>query len=161
MNFHFGFSFAGLLIFLAPMLINILYVLWPPSQPQTDRKQPVWDEIEGATRLLYALALCLLVPAQPLNFGSVFFYGMVFFLVMYYVVWARYFAGGRDVRLLGTSFLFVPMPLAVFPVLYFLCGALWLKNVPAALFMVVFGFAHNLVSYRNLYSAKDDRNKAE
>ncbi|MGN0413800.1 MAG: hypothetical protein ACI4FV_12275 [Lachnospiraceae bacterium] len=41
----------------------------------------------------------------------------------------------------------VPMPLAVFPVLYFLCAAIWVHNIPAAVFMILFGIAHNIVSY--------------
>ena len=37
---------------------------------------------------------------------------------------SAYFMGGQEVFLLSHSFLFVPMPLAVFPVLYFLCAAI-------------------------------------
>ena len=64
-------------------------------------------------------------------------------------MWIRYFALGRDVALLERAFLFVPMPLAVFPVLYFLCAALWLHNVPAAVLMVIFGAAHLTVSFQS------------
>ena len=70
-------------------------------------------------------------------------------LALYHAVWIRYFAGGRDVALLGKSFCGVPMPLAVFPVLYYLCGALWLHNLPAAGLMLIFGVAHNVVSYQS------------
>ena len=71
------------------------------------------------------------------------------FLCLYYVVWIRYFAGGRDIALLNRPFLLVPMPLAVFPVLYFLCAALWLHNTPAAVIMLVFGAAHLAVSIQS------------
>ena len=69
--------------------------------------------------------------------------------ILYYIVWIRYFAGGRDVALLNRPFLFVPMPLAVFPVLYFLCAALWLHNIPAAIMMMIFGAAHLTVSIQS------------
>lgn len=52
---------------------------------------------------------------------------------LYYIVWIRYFIGGRDAGLLSKSFCLVPMPLAVFPVLYFICAALWLHNIPAVI----------------------------
>ena len=47
------------------------------------------------------------------------------------------------------SRLFVPMPLAVFPVLYYLCAALWMHNLPAAIVMVIFGAAHLTVSIQS------------
>lgn len=56
---------------------------------------------------------------------------------------------GRDVALLGKPFLFVPIPLAVFPVLYYLCAAIWMSNLPAAAVMAVFGIAHIAVSVRS------------
>ena len=64
-----------------------------------------------------------------------------------YIVWIRYFIGGRDVALLSKRFCLIPMPLAVFPVLYFLCAAMWVHNIPAAIIMIIFGIAHNVVSY--------------
>ena len=37
---------------------------------------------------------------------------------------------------------FVPIPLAVFPVLHDLFAAIWMGNFPAAILMVIFGTAH-------------------
>lgn len=51
--------------------------------------------------------------------------------------------------LLNRAFLFVPMPLAVCPVLYFLCAAVWLHNLPAVLIMIIFGAAHLTVSIQS------------
>ena len=62
---------------------------------------------------------------------------------------SAYFMGGREISLLSCSFLFVPMPLMVFPVLCFLCTAIWLKNFPAAIIMVIFGAAHLAVSLQS------------
>lgn len=150
-NIKFGFSVVGLIIFMVPMMINILYVLLPPKEKQKEKKQPVWDEIEQASRLLYAVAMCIIISKNKYEFKSIFFYGMVLFVVLYYIVWIRYFINGRKIELLGTNFLFIPMPLAVFPILYYLCGALWLENNIAAILIVMFGIAHNVISYRNLY----------
>lgn len=156
MNLNFGFSPCGLIIFALPMFINLLYVLLPPKEPQPDQKQPIWDEIEQTCRMLFAVAICTIVPSAARDFRSVLFYAMVLFLVLYYIVWIRYFIGGRKTNLLGSKFLFVPMPLAIFPVFYYLCGALWMKNYIAAVLMVLFGVAHNVVSYRNLYGKSCD-----
>ena len=49
---------------------------------------------------------------------------------------------GYGKRLLEKPFLFVPIPLAVFPMLYYLFAAIWMGNFPAAILMVIFGTAH-------------------
>ena len=54
-----------------------------------------------------------------------------------------------EIALLRRSFLSVPMPLAVFPVLYFLCAAIWLHNLPAAIIMMIFGAAHLTVAIQS------------
>ena len=151
MNLKVSFSWIGLLIFTLPMLINIAYVLFPPAGKA---EQPAavthWIEIvEQISRIAYLFAVTLLVSRETLSFRSVWFSLAAAFLVLYYAVWLRYFMGGREIALLSRSFLFVPMPLAVFPVLYFLCAAIWLHNLPAAIIMVIFGAAHLTVSIQS------------
>ena len=151
MNLKVSFSWIGLVIFALPMLINIAYVLFPPAGKA---EQPAaithWIEIvEQISRIAYLFAVTLLVSRETLSFRSVWFSLAAVFLVLYYAVWLRYFMGGREIALLSRSFLFVPMPLAVFPVLYFLCAAIWLHNLPAAIIMVIFGAAHLAVSLQS------------
>lgn len=86
---------------------------------------------------------------EPIEPRSVWLFLAALFLLLYYAVWVRYFAGGRKIALLRCAFLFVPMPLVVFPVLYFLCVAIWLHNLPAAIIMVIFGAAHLTVSIQS------------
>lgn len=151
MNLKVSFSWIGLVIFALPMLINIAYVMFPPAGKA---EQPAavthWIEIvEQISRIAYLFAVTLLVSRETLSFRSVWFSLAAVFLVLYYAVWLRYFMGGREIALLSRSFLFVPMPLAVFPVLYFLCAAIWLHNLPAAIIMVIFGAAHLAVSIQS------------
>ena len=151
MNLKVSFSWIGLVIFALPMLINIAYVMFPPAGKA---EQPAavthWIEIvEQISRIAYLFAVTLLVSRETLSFRSVWFSLAAVFLVLYYAVWLRYFMGGREIALLSRSFLFVPMPLAVFPVLYFLCAAIWLHNLLAAIIMVIFGAAHLAVSIQS------------
>ena len=151
MNLNVSFSWIGLVIFALPMLINIVYVMFPPAGKA---EQPAavthWIEIvEQISRIAYLFAVTLLVSRETLSFRSVWFSLAAVFLVLYYAVWLRYFMGGREIALLSRSYLFVPMPLAVFPVLYFLCAAIWLHNLPAAIIMVIFGAAHLTVSLQS------------
>ena len=151
MNLKVSFSWIGLVLFVLPMLINIAYVMFPPAGKA---EQPAvvthWIEIvEQISRIAYLFAVTLLVSRENLSFRSVWFSLTAVFLVLYYAVWLRYFMGGREIALLSRSYLFVPMPLAVFPVLYFLCAAIWLHNLQAAIIMVIFGAAHLTVSLQS------------
>ena len=120
------------------------------GEPQPPAPVTRWVEIvEQASRIAYLLAVTFLVSRTPVSVRSTWFFLAVAFLLLYYAVWIRYFVFGRDVALLERMFLFVPMPLAVFPVLYFLCAALWLHNVPAAVLMVIFGATHLTVSLQS------------
>ena len=151
MNLKVSFSWIGLVIFALPMLINIAYVMFPPAgKAEQTTAVTHWIEIvEQISRIAYLFAVMLLVSRDRLSFRSVWFSLAAVFLVLYYAVWLRYFMGGREIALLSRSFLLVPMPLAVFPVLYFLCAAIWLHNLPAAIIMVIFGAAHLTVSLQS------------
>ena len=151
MNLKVSFSWIGLVIFALPMLINIAYVMFPPAgKAEQTAAVTHWVEIvEQISRIAYLFAVTLLVSRENLSFRSVWLFLAALFLLLYYAVWVRYFAGGRKIALLRRAFLFVPMPLVVFPVLYFLCAAVWLHNLPAAIIMVIFGAAHLTVSIQS------------
>lgn len=144
-----GVSWIGIIIFVLPMIINIIYAIFPPVNAPKELAQVnrVIELVEQATRMLYMLAICFLVSQRKIDYSSCWLYLGIVFLVLYYIVWIRYFIGGRDVALLSKRFCLIPMPLAVFPVLYFLCAAMWVHNIPAAIIMIIFGIAHNVVSY--------------
>ena len=151
MSLKLSFSWIGLVIFALPMLINIAYAIFPPSgKVEQTAAVTRWIEVvEQISRIAYLFAITLLVSRNPIIFRSAWLCLAAFFLLLYYIVWIRYFAGGRDIALLNRPFLLVPMPLAVFPVLYFLCAALWLHNIPAAILMAIFGAAHLTVSIQS------------
>ena len=151
MNLKISFSWIGLVIFALPMIINIAYVIFPPNgNVQQPVAVPRWIElIEQVSRIAYLFAITLLASQKPLSLQSVWLWLASLFLILYYVVWIRYFACGREISFLNRPFLFIPMPLAVLPVLYFLFSAVWLHNLPAAIIMTVFGAAHLTVSIKS------------
>ncbi|MBP3889048.1 MAG: hypothetical protein J6F30_15610 [Cellulosilyticum sp.] len=142
------FNWMGFIIFMLPMLINFVYFALARNteQPEQGMVSRGIELIEQGTRILYAILICLLVSQQKVDWKSPLFYGAVAFLILYYIVWIRYFMGGMEQGLMTKSFLFIPIPLAVFPVLYYLLSAIWLHNCGAAIVMVIFGVAHNIVS---------------
>ena len=151
MNLKLSFSWIGLVVFALPMIINIAYAVFPLAEKAEQTAAAArWIEIvEQISRIAYLAAITLLVSRKAVGIRSVWLWLSAVFLVLYYIVWIRYFAGGREIALLNRPFLFVPMPLAVFPVLYYLCAAVWLHNIPAVILMTVFGAAHLTVSIRS------------
>lgn len=122
MNLKLSFSWVGFAVFMLPMLINIVYAVFPPTgKPEQGETVTRWIEIvEQSSLIAYLTAITLFVSRKPVQFRGVWFWLAALFLILYYAVWIRYFAGGREIVLLNRAFLFVPMPLAVFPVLYFM-----------------------------------------
>ena len=151
MSLKLSFSWVGLVVFALPMLINIAYAVFPPAGDTSSSGSVTrWVEVvENVSRIVYLILLTFLVSRNPPEPRSVWLTAAVVFLVLYYIVWIRYFAGGRNVALLGKPFLFVPFPLAVFPVLYYLSAAIWMGNLPATAAMAVFGAAHITVTVQS------------
>lgn len=149
LNMKIQFSWLGVIIFLLPMLINVVYFVMENNNATEEAICPYqWlVMIEQVTRILYAIAMCVLVSKRNIDWKSPFLYLGIIFLILYYIVWIRYFMGGMEISLMKKSFLFVPIPLAVFPVLYFIFASCWLNNYIAVAIMIVFGISHYAVSY--------------
>ena len=133
MNLKVSFSWVGLVVFALPMLINLAYAAFPPAG-KAGPSTPVtrWVAlVEQSSRIAYLLAVMLLVSREPVRPQGVWFWLAVCFLALYY------------------AFLLVPLPLVFFPVLYYLCAALWLRNLPAVILMLIFGAAHLTVSIQS------------
>lgn len=150
----FGFSVAGFIIFMLPMVINFVYFAYESkNKSEADKEQynnKFLEAVEQIARILYAVVICVVISNQRLNYTSAWFYVAALFLILYYTVWSRYFLNGMNDEYLGKSFLFIPMPLAVFPVLYYISAAIWIHNWYAAAIMLFFGIAHNIISYKGI-----------
>ena len=153
MKLSLSFSWVGVAVFALPMLINIAYVIFPPAgEAEAPKNVARWLEVvESVSRIAYLVVLTVWVSSDPPDRKSVWLMLAAVFLLLYYIVWIRYFSGGRDIALLKKPFLFVPVPLAVFPVLYYLFAEIWMGNYPAAVMMIVFGAAHITVSVQSFH----------
>lgn len=53
-----GFNWYGLVIFILPMIINVIYVILPPNETGSTHKTcTIAEIIENATRILYLFAI--------------------------------------------------------------------------------------------------------
>jgi hypothetical protein len=114
------------------LLPNLFYVLFPPAgkMGKAPEKPRRLDFVMTALERI-GQASCFLLPF----FGSFHFGGKIapaalifgaFCLFVYYVCWTRYFLGGRRIRLLYAPLFFIPLPMAVFPILLFATSGFFL-----------------------------------
>ena len=138
----------GILIPLAVMLPNILWMMFPgPSSFEGPVAEPLWlTLIENIGRLAVMLLpfFFVLDLERRLSIPVVVLMGIS--LALYYVCWARYFLGGRVDALLRAPLLGVPLPMAVFPVIFLLFSSYLMQSWAMVAAAIVFGAAHLVVS---------------
>lgn len=152
MQFSLGVSWIGLVIFALPMLPNVLFFLFPPKGEQEQAKEGgrLLGLLENVGRVAYLLLIIFVLSGKEITLLNPVAIAILCFLILYYILWMRYFLADREISLLGKSFFGIPVPMAVFPILYFILAALWLGNLPALVAAIIFGFAHIVNSYRTL-----------
>lgn len=144
-----GIHFKGILVVLLFLLPNIFFYLFPSRNvPKNLSSVPViLTVIEQAGRIA-----CM---AAPIVFGkriaeqktSYLVLLMAGCLLLYYICWILYFANGRDFFYLFKPIGCIPIPMAIFPLLYLIFLGIWVKSpffiVPA----ILFSFGHILISW--------------
>ncbi|MBN2238476.1 MAG: hypothetical protein JW712_01775 [Dehalococcoidales bacterium] len=126
-------------------------------------KKPAEDNIPAPKEPLPLVVLerigqpaCFLIPlffpvslAGPIRIAALA--GMVLALCVYYYCWVRYFRGKRKAYLLFTPLCSIPVPMAIFPVLYFLLSAVILGSIPMLISGLVLAAGHipvSLIQYK-------------
>ncbi len=137
-----GLHLKGILIPLLVMLPNLVFLfLGPHHMPQnlstSSAVITVLERIGQISCFAMPLVFGHKIAEQPVNFTPVL---MGICMLLYYICWIRYFAGGREFALLYEPLGPVPIPMALFPILYFLLLGVWMKSylfvVPALLFAI-------------------------
>lgn len=133
-------SIPGIIIFLAAMLPNFAYmILAPQEQIEKDRKKSHINA-EDLSRDFFTFFLVAFVSETKGNI--IYLILALAFLALYYFSWFRYFKNGKDEKYLLSPLGFVPVPLAIFPNVYFIFASLYLENMLALGLCLVFAFFH-------------------
>ena len=149
---HIGFSLRGFLVVMLAMLPNILYGILPKNNITDVQTTPsiLLEQMENIARVLFIIFFVVIVNKKIEYNKPAYIIGMVIFLLLFYYLWGRYFMNGNDVSYLGKNLWGIPVPIAVFPVVYFTFAALWLHNIPAVIAVVVFGICHIVNAFSTL-----------
>lgn len=145
MEYSFGFSWKGFLIVFLPMIPNFFYFLFPNamSSESTGINHLVLDIIEHGSQAIFIALLITLSRKNNVPMRSNYIIGMALFLLSYYILWVLLFMGNKN--------LIVLMCMAIFPVIYFVLSEMWLKNHPAILPTMIFGFVHVIITYKDFH----------
>ena len=145
-----GDYFLGILVVLLVLFPNLFFFLFP-SKNKPDGVEPepvVLTILENVGRFG-----CFFVPVIfAKKVGEQDFSVLVIFmavcLLVYYFCWIRYFVGDRVYFDLFKPLLFFPIPMAVFPILYFVFLGVWVKSLVFIIPAVVFAIGHIVISWR-------------
>lgn len=139
-----GFSITGLLIAIFIFIPNLLLIIYPPKN--------VPDVLNDAGILFNVLerigqvGCLLLLSTSKNNYQNisidVWFVLMILCTIFYYSLWIRYVVKGQIFLLLFKPLIFLPIPMAIFPVLAFAFAALWGKSIYLGILVIFLALGH-------------------
>lgn len=151
------FNFLSLTIPLAILLPNLVFFRTKPNHmPEADARGgsvKLLEVFEGIGRIGIFLLPVLYPLSVKASIERLALLGMLLMLGVYYCGWIRYFVRKREYRLLFAPLLQIPVPMALSPVLYFVCASLLLHSPWLCLGTVIFGIGHiplSLMEYQRL-----------
>lgn len=143
--------FISIIIPIAVLLPNLFFFVFPPSDlPDNmgDKESLFFKMSEGIGRL-GVFILPILSSIHHKEYLEVLsLIGMSIFLLLYYIGWVRYFRQGRDYKLLFSPMIGIPVPLAISPILYFICASVVLHSPLLFLSSLLFAIGHIPVSLK-------------
>lgn len=145
-------SIPGIIVFIAAMIPNFAYMLLAPQEQIEKERKNSHLNAEDLSRDFFVF---FLVAFSSETKGSIIYLIVALvFLALYYITWFRYFKNGKDEKFLLSPLGFIPVPLAIFPNIYFIFASLYLENMLAFGLCLVFAFFH-------IKSALNDAKKKE
>lgn len=137
----FGFSFVGLIFLIMLFVPNII---WSRFQPEDYEK---YSGNENRILLIFervgeVLVTCL-VLFTAIEFRWSFILAIAFFLmIVYEMYWMRYFRGSHTMEDMYSSFLAIPIPGALLPVLAVFLLGIYANNIFLVISAIILGIGH-------------------
>lgn len=145
---EFGFSIVGFIFLLMLFVPNMI---WSKFQPEDYEK---YSKTENRTLLIFerigeVLVTCLLL-FTAIEFGWSLILGIAFLLmIIYEIYWLRYFMGNHTMEDMYSSFLAIPLPGALLPVLAVFLIGIYADNIFIVISAVILGIGHLGIHYNH------------
>lgn len=145
-----GLHLIGILISLLVMLPNLLFLFrGPQNMPKSFSPAlliiTVLERVGQISCFAMPLLFGNLIAEQLMNSIPVL---MGICLLIYYACWIRYFTGGNSFALLYKPLGPIPIPMALFPILYFMLLGLWTESYLFVIPSLLFAVGHFINSWR-------------
>lgn len=145
------FHFISIIIPTAVLLPNLFFFVLPPNNlpgNMEDKESLLFKMSEGIGRLGVFILPILSSIHHEEYYEVLSVIGMSIFLLLYYSGWIRYFRRGRDYKLLFLPMIGIPVPLAIIPILYFICASVVLHSPLLFLSSLLFAIGHIPISLK-------------
>lgn len=150
------FHYVSLIVPVAVFLPTLLFFVFPPRNilaPSQMKSNPIYSLAEWIGRL----GVCVLPIFLSIHIDKphevLALIGMIVCLLFYYSGWIRFFVRNREFAFLFSPMYGVPIPLAISPILYFLCASVILHSFIYLLSGLILAVGHipaSLNIYRQL-----------
>lgn len=155
-----GFSMVGTVTAVLMLFPSIIFFIkFPPKNVPSDIKDaPTFFTI--LEKIGQASCFALMIASNDyfkLDNINIFMILMIICILIYYGIWIRYVVQGQEFYLIWKPFLFIPIPLAVFPVCAFGFAALWGKYIWLGIATVILAIGHCAVTW-NSYKQVNEHN---
>jgi hypothetical protein len=144
--------FLSMIIPLALLIPNLLFLKLKPTDVsekldtymQHQKMLIVFERIGQMG--IFIIPIFYRIDIRP-TLNRISLFPMVFSLLVYYVCWIRYFIKERDCALLFKPLWGIPIPMAVFPIVYMLFAAQILGSILLLLATLLLAIGHLPISY--------------
>lgn len=157
-DLDFGFSYVGLVYL---FLLFIPNILWTKHKPQgydndLEKENKVFLFLEriGEVSVSVLSLIFLNFNIYRITWWSIFLLISFILICFYEVCWIRYFKSKKQMYDFYKSFWFIPIPLAVLPILSFLFLGIYGKNAYFILAVIILGIGHIGIHYQHLKNCK-------
>ncbi len=143
-----GLHLKGFILPLLVLLPNLLFIFFTPHNIPKTVSPPlifiVFERIGQVTCFALPILFGTKIAEQPINFLT---WLMLICLIIYYLCWIRFYWSGREFAILFKPLGFIPIPMALFPIMYFILLAVWLNSYLFAVPAVLLAIGHFVTSW--------------
>ncbi|OAB46759.1 hypothetical protein [Paenibacillus antarcticus] len=144
-----GVHIVGIFAIVLILLPNIIFAFLPPKHVPSNLRNThifitVLEQVGRFTCLTLPIVFGITIAEQNMNFIVVLL-GVC--IVLYYSCWIRFYIKGRAYDQLFKPLGFIPVPMAVFPALYFIMMGVWLESLIFLIPAVLFSIGHLVASW--------------
>jgi len=141
----------NLWIVFALLLPNLLLIFFPAMNISAENTRPhAWKIVillERAGQAMVFLLPLFLKITMDVDYKKFVLAFMIFAAILYYICWGRFYFQGLFFSLMYERLWFIPIPMAVLPVLYFFSAALLMNSWLYGAGTMIFAAGHLIESW--------------